>query len=1263
MLKRLLKPIVDVRDEELATMVLMFAYSFLVMTSWNILKPITRSKFISDLGADNLPYITLAAGVIIGFIMQGFSKAIALLPRKWVIPVTQAGIATGLVLFWAAFTSGAAWAPAVFYLFGLIMSVLLISQFWTLANDIFDPRQAKRLFGFIGGGASLGGIMGSTILQFTERVGTNNLLLVSATILVICIGIVFSILAKRKDAPLSDLSAAVEEKGVSGGDALRLLRSSKHLQIIALVIGFAAMGAYVIEQQLNMAVEEHVEAQADGALKATLASAAAAGASAEQRDEMAKAAAKQVTDQITKVLGAVQLWTSILGFVIQVWLTSKIQRYLGVGFALLLLPMSLGSSAVLILLTGMLWSTQVARVLDTSLRYTVDKTTREILFLPLPTELKYQAKPFVDVTVDRFAKGLGGLLSLVLIKPWGLELTWRQMSVASLVLCGTWIAVAVFAKRGYVRKWQEALVRQDVEVADVRIQAADLSTIETLIGELSQPDEQRVLYAIGVLESLDKRNLITPLLLYHESPKVKARALAALSQASPELAKSWQPLVQRLLSDPDVDVRVAAMQALAAVREEDLADLVSPYLDHPDPRVVSTAAAVLARSQAPDNVARAEAAIAKLAGETHDAGAAGRREAAAAIRQIRSDRFNALLIPLLYDDDPGVAEEAMRSVQELGTANYIFVPTLVSLLGNRRLKRAAREVLVRYGEDVVDSLAYFLRDPDEGIWVRRHLPATLARIPCQRTLDALVGAIATETDGFVRYKLVTAIDRVLEEAPSLTFDRKPIETLTLRDSRRYFECLSYHHNLFAREKVDASALLARVLSEKMSRVSERLWLLLGLQYPRKDVAAARWAIERGDVKARSAGLEYLDNVIAGPFRKQLLPIFEDMPAEERVSKANSVLGTRPRGVEETLLALINDTDEIVAAAAIHLAARLQLWGLADDIEHVLAHRDVRDFFVFESASWALAEHRMPAERRRDLWLENLPAIEVAERLSQSPLFSRTSVDELCRLAGSGKQVRYESGRVLYSAGVRADTIQFLLDGLIEATEEGQTGQLAPPAALAFDEVVRGVPLAATLRTSDKSVCLSLTLEETRTLFAESTDLVRGLFATLLEHPAFAGRRVLVHGQDGAELARFTAEGIKPVEKVLALQRVDLFRRFPTTELLELANVARALPLKQDASLFGEGDAPAMYFVLDGEIALMEATSPPVSAAAGDAIGLVETLAGVPLGRTARVARTGWALKVTHEDLFDLLGHQPDLLRHLFGALLGARREVGEEAKA
>ena len=78
LLLRLLAPLVDLREGESTTAALMFAYSFLAMTAYNIVKPVTRSKFISDLGADNLPWVQLGAGLLIGVIMHGYARAIAL---------------------------------------------------------------------------------------------------------------------------------------------------------------------------------------------------------------------------------------------------------------------------------------------------------------------------------------------------------------------------------------------------------------------------------------------------------------------------------------------------------------------------------------------------------------------------------------------------------------------------------------------------------------------------------------------------------------------------------------------------------------------------------------------------------------------------------------------------------------------------------------------------------------------------------------------------------------------------------------------------------------------------------------------------------------------------------------------------------------------------------------------------------------------------------------------------------------------------------
>ena len=130
------------------------------------------------------------------------------------------------------------------------------------------------------------------------------------------------------------------EEGVGLGEALRLLKSSRHLQIISIVIAFAAIGNSIIDQQLNMAA----------------------------------AASKGTDTDLVTFLAEITFYLSLAGFVVQVGLTSQIHRSFGLVFALLVLPVSLGSTAVAILVTGSLWAPSLAKVLDSSLRYSLDKT-------------------------------------------------------------------------------------------------------------------------------------------------------------------------------------------------------------------------------------------------------------------------------------------------------------------------------------------------------------------------------------------------------------------------------------------------------------------------------------------------------------------------------------------------------------------------------------------------------------------------------------------------------------------------------------------------------------------------------------------------------------------------------------------------------------------------------------------------------------------------------------------------------------------------
>ena len=1187
---------------EITTAILMVAYSFFAMASYNVIKPITRSKVIDNLGSVNIPFVQLAAGFLIGFIMIGYGWLIGRLPRRWGLPITQFWIVGLLILFWFLFRFEGNWVSVAFYLLGTTVGILLISQFWIFANLIYDPRQAKRLFGFVGAGAPLGGFVGYAITgQYAKSLGSTNLLPISAACMAICAIIVVAII-RREDvrgfAPIRD------EKGVVGKQALQLLRESKHLQTIALVISFASIGAAVVEQQVNMAAE--ATAGGEGA--------------------------------IAGFLGKLGAWTSGIGFIIQILLTSRIHRFLGIGFALMILPVTLGATGFVILLNAALWAPGLARVLDQSLRYTVDKTTREILFMPLPGEIKMQAKPFVDVTVDRVAKGVSALLLLVLVQPWGFHLSWQKLSYASLSLTVLWIFMALRARRGYLEAFRRSIEMHEVKPAEIRLAVADLQTVELLVEELSSTEPRRVLYAMEILESLDKKNLVSPLLLYHESPEIRARAVSVLDGAPPQVALRWLPGLRRLLKDPEPEVRMAAVGALANIESVDVADIVRPLLREPNARIAMTAAMILSRSPRPEDVAGAEQVLHALAGDPRDAAIETRKELASALRHVRDPRFRRLLVPLLMDSSTEVAEEALRSVRQMKDSDCIFVPSLVALLRHPQLKGRARDLLVDCGEGILDILGQFLRETEEDLSVRMGIPGAIARIPARRSVDILIDALEA-TDGPLRANIVAGLETLRRRNPGFTFKRGPIDALVLKEC----EWSSRYHGLYSAccgQDRTAARLLARALREKAERSSGQLCRLLGLVYPWKDIAAARVALDRGGASTARA-LEYLDNLMPAALRRQVLPVLEKSsgahpPANE--DRRNQVLRE-----------LILDPDPIISSAAVDWVWEMRSQGHLRALEELLAARESRDWQPVEAASWVLRALRLPEDRVHELWVEPFPIVEIAARLSTLPIFAAVPVEDLFRIASAGRQVRHAPGTTIYPDGVTADEIQFLMTGKVKVpAQSGACEEIDAPAPLAFEAALEGRAIAGPIRAKTQCVCLALTLSEFRDLMAGSTSLVEGFLRLLcatgtvnIGAPVVAGDRAIAFG----------AAGLAPVDKAILLESLPAFAGIPREEMLAVAAATMERHFPAGSQVAGEMDPPVLHVVVSGDVRLEPTDGEEaVTAGPGDAIGLYQMITGIPLVREIRARDESVTLSLNRDDCLDLLTQRPEFLRQLLARL-------------
>jgi signal-transduction protein with cAMP-binding, CBS, and nucleotidyltransferase domain len=175
--------------------------------------------------------------------------------------------------------------------------------------------------------------------------------------------------------------------------------------------------------------------------------------------------------------------------------------------------------------------------------------------------------------------------------------------------------------------------------------------------------------------------------------------------------------------------------------------------------------------------------------------------------------------------------------------------------------------------------------------------------------------------------------------------------------------------------------------------------------------------------------------------------------------------------------------------------------------------------------------------------------------------------------------------------------------------------------------------------------------ELRSLLADNTDLVSGLFATLSAAPPGVSGTIQSTAA-AADLGQLAAGGLTPVEKVLALQRVPLFARVAADEMRQLADAAKAVTLQRGAELFTTSAPAALWLVLSGAVVLKGSgpETPPITVRGGEVIGSLEVMSGRSLGLAAEAIEDGLALRLDREDLFSLLSERPELLRQIFSGM-------------
>ncbi|MCW9708678.1 Npt1/Npt2 family nucleotide transporter [Fodinibius salsisoli] len=850
-IKEYVRAAVDIKPGEGKLVGLMFSYNFILLITLYLLKPVRDSLFLVEQGPQQLPFVFIFTAIAAIPISMGYSRFSNKLALGWVINGITLFLTANLVLIWWLLSIDSPLLYYIFYIWVSIYSILITSQFWLLANALFNPIQAKRIFTLLSLAAITGSIAGGEITGFlidTIGISPPDLLLIGAALL---FGTVFLIPIIRSEANGSSEAEEVGREGRESGESgfgkflFRDIIQSRHLILIIGIIGISVIATTMIDYQFKTV-----------------------------------ASSIYTTDNsLTTFMGRFYGRVSIIALLLQLFLSSKFISRKGVGGAVTLLPsiLLLGSAGLFI------WPGLLAAVLvrgaDQSLKHSLDRTGRELLFVPVELNLKKRTKVFIDLFVDNGAQGLAGALLLLLTFQMNLSVKYLSLIVMGLLIC--WIILAVWVHRSYVNEFRESLEKQ---VNDPGHKSGELEgrwSPEEMMQRLQSQNESTVMMALKRLETqyeienIPLKNLER--LLGHPNPKVRRRSLRLFRTREID---GYIQEIARLLEDPDVEVRLEAARYIyhfydSEKYEVDWQEILKDGLNHQDIKIRTATLGLIAKDGGEHERALITTEFLEEAlsykGESSEE---FKVEVARALGVAYDRSRRHILRILLEDDSPEVVKRAILSAGRAG--DRIFIHVLLDYLDSNKYKKTAQQGLAMYGRRIFGTLFDYLTDDEVELEKRVQIPSILYYNASQVALDVLQLGLDDSVVP-VRHQIIKALNKIRQDIKSPVFNTEKLRKCVYQEARRY-ALLEQSH--FVLKVPDQYPELAKVMEEEIAKSFENIFRLLGLIYNANDIYNGYKGIRSGKETLISESIEFLDNLIDWEEKKYLMPLFESLLSKQ-----------------------------------------------------------------------------------------------------------------------------------------------------------------------------------------------------------------------------------------------------------------------------------------------------------------------------------------------------------------------------------------------
>jgi AAA family ATP:ADP antiporter len=403
----------------------LFVNFFLIITALYQLKPASRSLFIESLGAERLPYVWIITAVTMVVFISYYHRLVERFSRLHIVLGTCLAISGLLIVFRVMFDFPGMVVAICFYVFVDILSVVLVEQFWSLTNSIYTTREGKSWYGFVGTGGLVGGVAGggfsAFLIKYTHLQTPDLLLTAAGTIFLI---FVITWIMGRVGL-FCEVEHVVSTVPTTVKGSWRILGHSRYLMLIAGILLLAQLVSPLIDYQfLNTIENSYPEREVRTAF--------------------------------------LSLFFSVMGLIsigINLGITPLIHRVFGAIGGLLVQPLVISLFSWCFLFQPTLFFGCAEKISDRGLSYSINRASKELLYVPIDPVLIYQAKAWIDMFGYRLFKVAGSVVILLFTQLLPIALSVAQLSWFTISICAIWLGLILVLRFEYQQLGQNPAQR------------------------------------------------------------------------------------------------------------------------------------------------------------------------------------------------------------------------------------------------------------------------------------------------------------------------------------------------------------------------------------------------------------------------------------------------------------------------------------------------------------------------------------------------------------------------------------------------------------------------------------------------------------------------------------------------------------------------------------------------------------------------------------------------------------------------------------